>query len=334
MSDVGLRNKQTVLNFWGQLDKADLDQAKQLFMAAFDPETSWHGPHPINDLKGADQVYMGYWAPLKVAVPDIVRRIDLLFAGDYNDKRWVTASGYFTGTFAGDWLGIPTAGRHARIRFGEFCALQDGKITATYLILDLLEVMMGLGYRVLPPEYSGVAGQVPGPATADGVILNGADPQESRASLELTEAMLTGLAKYDQSGQLQSMGQARYWQPDMMWYGPVGIGTTNGFKGFEDHHQRPFLKAFPDRKGGHHQARFAEGMYSASTGWPSLYATHLGEYLGVPATGKRVGMRVMDWWRREGDKLAENWVLIDMIDAFLQMDEDLFDRLQVQTEER
>ncbi len=35
-------------------------------------------------------------------------------------------------------------------------------------------------------------------------------------------------------------------------------------------------------------------------------------------------MRVMDWWRREGDVLTENWVLIDMIDVFLQLGVDLF----------
>ena len=30
-------------------------------------------------------------------------------------------------------------------------------------------------------------------------------------------------------------------------------------------------------------------------------------------------MRVMDWWRREGDLLVENWVLIDVIDLLEQL---------------
>ena len=37
--------------------------------------------------------------------------------------------------------------------------------------------------------------------------------------------------------------------------------------------------------------------------------------------------RVMDWWRREGDCLVENWVMIDMIEIFHQFGVDLFDRL-------
>ena len=32
----------------------------------------------------------------------------------------------------------------------------------------------------------------------------------------------------------------------------------------------------------------------------------------APATGKKVAMRVADWWRREGDRLVQNWVFIDL----------------------
>ncbi|WP_197409834.1 ester cyclase, partial [Haloferax profundi] len=51
-------------------------------------------------------------------------------------------------------------------------------------------------------------------------------------------------------------------------------------------------------------------------------------WLGLPATGETVTMRVMDFWRREDDLLAENWVFIDMIDLLNQMGVDVFDRLQ------
>lgn len=43
-------------------------------------------------------------------------------------------------------------------------------------------------------------------------------------------------------------------------------------------------------------------------------------------------MRVMDFWRREGDLLAENWVLIDIVDIFRQFGVDLFARLAEQVE--
>jgi hypothetical protein len=45
-------------------------------------------------------------------------------------------------------------------------------------------------------------------------------------------------------------------------------------------------------------------------------------------------MRVADWWRREGDVLRENWVLIDLPNLLLQMDVDLFGRLAEQVAAR
>jgi predicted ester cyclase len=146
-------------------------------------------------------------------------------------------------------------------------------------------------------------------------------------------AMIGGLKRFDRKD-LHSMGMEQYWTPDMMWYGPCGIGTARGVDGFQRHHQRPFLNAFPDRVGGHHRARIADGAYVASTGWPSVRGHHLGEYLGVAATGAAIGMRVMDWWRVEGDRLAENWVFIDLPHLFLQLGIDLMGRLALHEEER
>ena len=75
-------------------------------------------------------------------------------------------------------------------------------------------------------------------------------------------------------------------------------------------------------------ACIAEGAFVASTGWPSVQATHAGDYLGVAAAHRRIGMRVMDHWRRDGAWLAENWVLIDLPHLMLQMGVDLLAPLQ------
>ncbi|RME63214.1 MAG: polyketide cyclase, partial [Alphaproteobacteria bacterium] len=208
--------------------------------------------------------------------------------------------------------------------------IAEGKIREVRVILDILDVMRQAGIRVLAPSL-GVEGLVPGPATQDGIILAPADPAESQRSLALVEAMIfEGLSVYDKQD-LASMGMERYWHPNMMWYGPSGIGTTRGITGFQRFHQRPFLAALPDRKGGNHLARFAEGAYCASTGWPSMHATHTGGgWLGLPPTGRRLEMRIMDFWRRDGDLLAENWVFIDLIDVLRQMGFDVFERLREQ----
>lgn len=110
-------------------------------------------------------------------------------------------------------------------------------------------------------------------------------------------------------------GMERYWRADMRWYGPAGIGHKHGLEAFQREHQRPFLHAFPDKR-AHDEIRIAEGHYAAAKGYQQ--ATHLGDYLGIPATGRSMRIRYMDIWRREGDKLVENWVMIDLLDFLEQ----------------
>jgi len=322
-------NKQLVWDFWQQLSSSNSEGLETVIRSYLHADISWDGPHPINHLQGMDALIAGYWQPLLSSFPDIRRRSDVFMGGRYGGHDWVCATGNFTGTFDQDWLDIPATGSEIHIRFGEFCRVSAGKVDEIYLIVDILDVMRQAGVQLLPPSL-GEEGLVPGPATGDGVLLKDQDEVETKKSLALVEAMIAGLRSYDQVN-LSSMRMVDFWHADMKWYGPSGIGTTYGLKGFENYHQRPFLKAFPDRRGGDHKARIADGNYVATTGWPSVKATHAGEYLGVAATNKQIGMRVMDLWHREGELLTENWVLIDLIDLFLQFEIDLFDHMRGST---
>jgi steroid delta-isomerase-like uncharacterized protein len=113
---------------------------------------------------------------------------------------------------------------------------------------------------------------------------------------------------------------SEFWTEDMVWRGPAGIGTKNGLEQYRREHQAPYLRAFSD-KHAIDEIRIAEGQYVAAHGYQ--YATHSGEYLGIPASGKRIKMHYMDFWRVEGDKLAENWVLIDILDFLEQLGYDV-----------
>ena len=62
-----------------------------------------------------------------------------------------------------------------------------------------------------------------------------------------------------------------------------------------------------------HRARIAEGKYEAWWGWPNLTNKASGGFLGLPGDEVVAEWRVVDVFRREGDKLAENWVMIDML---------------------
>jgi len=62
----------------------------------------------------------------------------------------------------------------------------------------------------------------------------------------------------------------------------------------------------------------AEGHFGGFFGWPNFTAEFTGGFMGMPATGKRVEFRVIDFYRREGDKLAENWIFIDLLHLWAQ----------------
>ena len=77
-------------------------------------------------------------------------------------------------------------------------------------------------------------------------------------------------------------------------------------------------------------ALFAEGNYSGGPGWAGVIATHSGPYLDAPATGNRISVNGMDWWKREGEVYVETWVFVDMVHLFAQFGIDLFARLAQQ----
>ncbi len=310
-----------------QLPSAGFDAACRAWLS---DDALWVVSHPVNTLVGPSAVAAGYFAPLLAALPDIERRTDLFFGGHWDGHIdggagcWVTCIGHYVGTLRAPLWGIPACGQPVWLRFGEFYRIEHGRIAEARILLDLVDLARQAGCPVLPPS-PGRDILVPGPRAQDGLQRGSADPVLSQQSFDLVMAMIGGLGRYDQAD-LNSMGMTRYWHPDMMWYGPCGIGTTRSITGFEQHHQKPFLTALPDRKGGHHRVRLGDGPYVATTGWPSVRATHNGPYLGVPASGRPVQMRVMDWWRADAGLLVENWVLLDLPHFFLQLDVDILAR--------
>lgn len=318
--------------YWQALQTASLlrgDAWAAAMATLFHDDTDWNGSFPLNAQRGKANVLRELWQPLAHAMPDLERRDDMLIAGVFREGVWVSSTGHYSGNFVNPWLGIAPTGRVVNLRYGEFCRFENGLIVESYVIFDLLDLMRQADIWPLPASL-GVAERVPGPATRDGISLSPADAHESRQSLDLVEAMIAGLMRYDKKS-LDSMEQWRYWHENFMWYGPAGIGTARGQACYRRDHQGPFLTAFPDRVGGNHKARLGDGAYVSSTGWPSIRATHLGGgWLGCPPTGRAITMRVMDFWRREGDLLAENWVFIDIPDLLNQMGFDLFARMRAQ----
>jgi predicted ester cyclase len=303
---------------------------------AYHPDAAVHVTHPINELAGPAAAVQQFWGPLRAALPDIQRREDLVAGGRYRDAHWVACLGHYIGTLELPWLGIPPTRRVVTVRYAEAHQLRDGRISSSYVFVDFLDVMRQAGYWPVAPSL-GAEIQWQPPATHDGVLLGAQDNDISRESIERVLRMHAALGLYNRQPPtrqvLDEMQMAQHWHPHFMWYGPAGIGTARGLRQFEDYHQIPFLVAFPDRGGTAigHFIRVGDGRYAVTGGWGSLQGTHTGpDFLGMSPTGRRIRMRVMDFYRCDDTTIVENWIPMDIPHMLLQMGVDVFGRMRYQ----
>lgn len=294
---------------------------------AFGDDAVFDMNHPINSLSGVEAILTGFVAPMKSSFAHLYRR-DELFIGGPNRREsggtWIAAFCHYVGTFVRPFLGISPTDRLVFLRSGEFYRVDGDRITQARIILDLPDLMRQAGGNPFPAML-GTEITFPGPATHDGVCPQG---DQGEASLDLIEAMIRDLHLFNpETGySANQTGQDGYWAEDMMWYGPTGIGSNYRWEGFVKDHRQSFLTAFPDRKGGNHFCRIGDANYAAFSGWPSMTMTHQGDYLGVPASGKPLSLRVMDFYRCAHNQIAENWVMLDYMELFESMGVDLIAR--------
>ena len=329
MSDNKLHtdNKRAVVTNLREILHAPATELEATVANAYADDAKLFAFHPVNNLEGAAAIASDLWRPIRESFPDIERREQIVIAGDYKDSQFVCSYSQLQGTFENDWLDIPASHGAASLRCCEVNEIVDGKIAQAHILIDVLDLMYQVGCWPISPSL-GEEGAWRGPATLDGVNLDVVDPETGATALKLCKDMHGGLLAFD-GKDLSSMHHAQYWTSNFMWYGPSGVGTTRGLKGFEAHHQIPFLRAFPDRKVANHIANVYDGNYVITGGWPSVVATHSGpDWLNTGPTGKQIGMRVMDFYRIEDGLIAENWVPIDIVNILLQMDIDVFARLR------
>jgi len=274
---------------------------------------------PIERGVGAEFVAARLLAPLAAAFPDYEVRVDIALRGRFGDADWTASSGHLCGLFARPLFGIAPTARVAYLRFGCFQRWSDGAIVETLVILDLPSLMLQAGVWPLALPM-GPDLMAPPPIAGGGIRPDG----DGAVGLRIVERMIGGLMKFD--GSLATMNMRDSFAENFWWFGPGPIGSFRGFADYERGHAAPFLTAFPDRVGGNHRARFGNGDFVASTGWPSITATHRGAgWLGLPASDRAITMRVMDFWSVRERLLVENWVMIDIPDLLHQLGIDVFD---------
>lgn len=272
---------------------------------------------PVEAGEGSSFVAERLLAPLGAALPGYEVRVDIAIRGRFRDAAWTASSGHLCGVFAAPLFGIAPTAHVAVLRFGCFQRWQAGQVVETLVLADLPSLMLQAGVWPLAAPL-GPDLMAPPPIAGRAIWPDG----DGAAGLAIVERMIGGLMKFD--GSLKTMNMRDTFAEDFWWFGPAPIGSFRGFADYERGHAGPFLTAFPDRVGGNHRARFGNGDLIASTGWPSITATHRGDgWLGLPATKRAITMRVMDFWSVADGMLIENWVMIDIPDLLHQLGTDV-----------
>ena len=323
--------KTLVRAFYEALDSAHPDQLEAILEKTTHPDWRWQGFHPFDDLTGPAAVAGQFWRPLRAALTSLQRRLDIFFAGENkiagHEGVWVASMGHLMGLFDQPWLGIQPTGKIAMLRYAEFNRIEADKIVQTAMYFDIPHLMMQAGLSPFPPQ-TGAHLVQPGPLTHDGLLFAPQPPEEGQKTLAAIDYMV-GDIKTWRSGREEPLVEElrRSWNEDMVWWGPAGIGATYTIERYAEQHSGPFRAGFRDRKFNGHFCRIAEGHYGGFFGRPNLTLTPTGGFMGMPASEQPGDMRVIDMYRRVGDKLTENWIFIDLLHFWKMQGLDILGRM-------
>ena len=324
--------KQIVRDYYSACDSSHSDDLPDIINHYTSKTYLWRGFAPFDELHTADEVATKFWQPLRASLSSMQRRLDIFMAGKNGISDvggvWVASMGHLMGLFDTPWLGIPATGKIAMLRYAEFHRVENGCITETAMYFDIPHLMMQAGLNPFPPQ-TGAHMVQPGPMTHDGLMYKPSSGEESLKTLNAIEFMIEDCKNWHGGRDEPLVDELRRsWDEDMIWWGPAGIGATYTIDRYAEQHSGPFRAAFTNRKFNGHICRISEGYYGGFFGWPNLTLTQTGEFMGMPASNKAADMRVIDFYRRDGEKLKENWVFIDFLHFWKMQGFDLLKQMQ------
>ncbi|MEO1795519.1 MAG: nuclear transport factor 2 family protein, partial [Pseudomonadota bacterium] len=211
----------------------------------------------------------------------------------------------------------------------EFYLVDGDRITDVTLFLDVMNFMALAGAEALPRSTAATM-VTPGPRTHDGLLFDAQPAEEGETTLRLFQRMINRLL--DASVETARTDLSLDWTDDMIWWGPGGIGAPYTQGRYLEQHANPFSDDLEWGTFFGHRCEFGEGHFGGFFGWPTFDVLSRGGYIGLaPKSDSPASMRVVDLYRREGDKIAENWNFIDHLHFLEQLGVDLIARQRALT---
>jgi len=309
-------NRELVTRLGGLASAGDAPTA---VASVYANDATFTGSAPLGTVTGVDDI-AAFYASVGDAFGGFARTP--LLAATYRDDSTghdvLTVLGTWSGTMEGDWLGLSASGRRHEFRSVEVHRVSDGHVVDTVAMLDLLDLAVQCG--VADPRLAARStGAWPAPRAS-----RAGDGADSAAAVQ---AWLGEVA--DPGEDLEVLRSARHLRRlsrEFRWHGPAAIGSFEGGMAFVEGQQHPFRRSFSSRRGGsadpaHRRiVHGADGSTVVSGSWPALIGSHTGgDWLGVPASGRDVALRIVDIYSVVDGLIGENWVMIDMVHALMQM---------------
>ena len=326
------KEKKIVLDYLHDIDNCKNEDLVKVISNHTSENFHMRCSHPFNELKGAENVANHLLMPIKDSFNPIQRRLDIFYAGvnslDENRSVWISSMGHLMGVFNKNFFGLQPNFKTSLLRFAEFYKVENNKITEGAIFLDIFDFMQQLGLAIIP-ESTGLVCVTPGPMNHKGLKFNLSDGDEGIKTLNLIHRMRDRLVKGSKMKTYKEELELD-WKNDMVWWGPGGIGASYTIDGYFKGHASPFQESLEFVKFGGHILSSAEDDLGGWFGWPNLIMKSKGGYLGLTNKSDiESEMRVVDLYRRDGDKIAENWIFIDHLHFLKILGVDLLERNRI-----
>ena len=330
MAVQNLQNeKKIVLDYFNDVDNCKNEDLAEIISNHTSENFHMRCTHPFNEIKGPENVANQLWLPIRDSFKPIQRRLDIFYAGinslEENQDVWISSMGHLMGVFGKSFFGLQPNYKSSLLRFAEFYKVKDNKITEGAIFLDIFNFMQQLGLSFIP-ESTGLVCVTPGPMNHKGLKFELSDNGESIKTLDLIHRMRDRLVKGSKMKSFKEELELD-WKKDMIWWGPGGIGASYTIDGYTRGHTKPFEEGLEFVKFNGHVLSSAEDDLGGWFGWPNLIMKSKGGYLGLTSPSDiESEMRVVDLYRRDGDKIAENWIFIDHLHFLKLLGIDLLEK--------
>lgn len=290
------KNREIVERYFSQiLNEGNLALVDEFFTDDFQFHITTL-PLPVKGRDGEK----GFVSGLRGGFPDLHFSIDhIIEEGDKVYARWS-----LTGTHTGEFLGIPASGNPISDEGGDIFHFAGGKCTEVWVNEDSLGLMRHLG--VLPPPPGGEPASQPAERPEIPAPTRQANPEENKAVVRRYFSEIMNGADERAIEELIS--------PHFLFTIPTH-GPALGPEG-ERAEVEMLHTAFPDVHFSI-EDEFADSERVAVR-WVAR-GTHLGPFLGIPASGKRFWIDGMGSYHIVDGQLVENQVNEDSLNLLVQI---------------